>query len=74
MKELFPVGFILVLIGILLIFLSALSTEGKTKFAVFGFIGPIPFGFANSGQLLKIAVICTIIGAIIFLLFLKFYT
>ncbi|HIE41592.1 MAG TPA: DUF131 domain-containing protein [Candidatus Aenigmarchaeota archaeon] len=71
MKDLFLIGFILIIIGILLITISAFS-EGKTKFAIFGFIGPIPYGFGNSQELLKIAIITTIVIVIIFLMFLKF--
>jgi uncharacterized membrane protein len=73
MKDLFILGFILIFVGMLLIIISALSSsEGKTKFAFFGFIGPIPFGFGNSQELLKIAIIASIIGLIIFILFLKY--
>jgi len=73
MKDLFLLGFILIFVGILLIIISAISSaEGKTKFAFFGFIGPIPFGFGNSQELLKIAIVTSIAGVIIFILFLKY--
>ncbi len=73
MKDLFFIGVILLIAGIILITLSAVSgSEGKTKFAFFGFIGPIPFGFGNSENLMKIAIVASIIGIIIFLLFLKY--
>ena len=73
MKGLFILGFILVIVGAILITISAVSSsEGKTKFAFFGFIGPIPFGLSNSENLLKIAIVATVIGLIIFLLFFKY--
>ena len=73
MKELFILGFALIFIGTLLIIISFLSnSEGKTSFAFFGFIGPVPFGFANSREMPKIAIATTIIVMIIFILFLKY--
>ena len=72
MEDLLFVGVILLIAGIILIMVSTIfSSEGKVKFAFFGFIGPIPFGFGNSENLMKIAIAATIIGAVVFLLFLR---
>jgi uncharacterized membrane protein len=62
-------GFILIILGIVLIAASSLSGSGKTegKVAVVGFIGPIPIGFGNDQRLVQIAII---IGIVIFVLLL----
>ncbi len=74
MKELFVVGVILLIIGIILILSSlASNSEGKVKFAFGGFIGPIPFGFANSPEMLKIVIAVSVVALIVFLLFLKYF-
>ncbi|RLJ02190.1 MAG: hypothetical protein DRP10_02075 [Candidatus Aenigmatarchaeota archaeon] len=74
MKDLFLVGFLFLIVGIILILFSLSSgSEGKIKFAFGGFIGPIPFGFANSPAMLKIVIIISVITLISFLLFLKFF-
>ncbi len=56
MKQLIPIGVLVIFIGMILIFIGALSSikEGKTdsKIAVGGFIGFIPFGFANDKRML----------------------
>lgn len=49
------VGFLLIVIGMAVIIIgSLLFSEGEGKVAVGGFIGPIPFGFANDPKMLKI--------------------
>ncbi len=61
------IGILLIMIGILAI---ALSSQGG-KYAVVGFIGPVPIGFGNDARLLKtllivaiaIVLIITLIGA-----------
>ncbi|MCK4429336.1 MAG: DUF131 domain-containing protein [Candidatus Aenigmarchaeota archaeon] len=74
MKDLFIVGVILLIIGIILILFSLSSgSEGKVKFAFGGFIGPIPFGFANSPEMLKIVIVISIIALISFLAFLRYF-
>jgi uncharacterized membrane protein len=48
MKELIPIGILIVFVGMVLIFIGALTSiepKGDTKVAVGGFIGFIPFGF-----------------------------
>ena len=56
------VGFILVLAGA---FLSALKspkeTDSKTKFAIAGFIGPIPFGFGNDRNMVWLVVVLSLV-------------
>jgi uncharacterized membrane protein len=69
-------GIIVVFIGIILVIVGALTqaskTKAETKVAVGGFIGPIPFGFANDKMLLwavfGTAVLLVIIQVIFFLL------
>ncbi|MFQ6010510.1 MAG: hypothetical protein ACE5J7_05340 [Candidatus Aenigmatarchaeota archaeon] len=64
------IGFILLVLGIALIIIgSILSGKGETKWAVGGFIGPLPFGVGSSMQL---AVLVTIIAFVIFILLIAF--
>ncbi|OYT35409.1 MAG: hypothetical protein B6U87_00330 [Candidatus Aenigmarchaeota archaeon ex4484_52] len=58
-------GFILIFSGILLI-INSISAKANAKFAFGGFLGPIPFGFANNPELLKIIIILCLIGFIVF--------
>jgi uncharacterized membrane protein len=62
-------GVILIIIGIIVVVISSLSGEGKTKFAIGGFIGPLPFGFGNDPQLMKFVIILSIVIVIALLLF-----
>ena len=54
MKQLIPLGILIVFIGMILIIIGVLSQAGKSdsKVAVGGFIGFIPFGFANDKRML----------------------
>ena len=53
MKDLVSIGVIVVFIGFLIIFIGALSqSKTDTKVAVGGFIGFIPFGFANDRRMM----------------------
>ncbi len=54
MKQLIPLGVLIIFIGMILVIIGALSQAGKTdsKVAVGGFIGFIPFGFANDKRML----------------------
>lgn len=59
-------GFILILLGIILIVAGTLSGgKADSKVAVVGFIGPVPIGFGNDPRLLQIAVV---VGIVIFVL------
>jgi len=60
-------GIISVLIGIGAIILAGLK-EGNVKFAVGGFIGPIPFGWFNDPKMVPLLIGLMILGLIIFLM------
>ncbi len=70
-QNLIEIGFVVVLIGFILIIAGAILSGGtkSTKVAVGGFIGPIPFGFANDPRMLKIVIAITAAFFIIFLIF-----
>ncbi|HIJ98456.1 TPA: DUF131 domain-containing protein [archaeon] len=69
-QDLVAIGFAVVLIGFILIIAGALLSGGakNTKVAVGGFIGPIPFGFANDPKMLKVIMIITITFFALFLI------
>jgi len=69
-QNLVAIGFIVVLIGFIIIVAGALLSGGarNTKIAVGGFIGPIPFGFANDPKMLKIVLVITVAFFAIFLI------
>ncbi len=75
MKELIPIGVFVIFIGMILIFIGALSqtTKQDSKIAVGGFIGFIPFGFANDKRMLYFTIALTAIFMLIFFLFQKHY-
>ena len=60
--DLVTIGFILLAAGTLFIILGS----GSAKFAVGGFIGPVPFGFGSDPQLTKLAVLVSAIAVIFF--------
>ncbi|MEK6949089.1 MAG: hypothetical protein AABX34_02630 [Nanoarchaeota archaeon] len=51
-------GFFVILIGFILVFFGALSSSNTkdTKVAVGGFIGFIPFGFANDKRMMWVLI------------------
>lgn len=67
--NLVAVGIILIFLGIIVIFLAAANSK-DVKVGFGGFIGPIPFGWANDPQMLKLVMIITAVIAIIFVIFL----
>ena len=67
MENLVVIGFVLLFIAIVLIIIG-MSGKGETKVAVGGFIGPIPFGWANEPKLLWAIITLTAIVAIVFAL------
>ncbi|MBU5536960.1 MAG: DUF131 domain-containing protein [Candidatus Aenigmatarchaeota archaeon] len=70
-EQLIPIGFIVVLIGIILIIIGGIvsaTKKDKVGFAFGGFIGPIPFGFATRKELLYLIIAISIILAIVFLI------
>ena len=57
--NLVQIGMLIVFIGIFILIIGTFLTAGtdsKTKIAVGGFIGPIPFGFGNDKTLLYIVI------------------
>ncbi len=57
--KMIEIGILLVFIGFLFIITGALmqaQQEGKAKVAFGGFIGPIPFGFANDKTMLWVVI------------------
>jgi len=67
--NLLVVGLALILIGILIVIFSSLSGTEKyeTKIAVGGFVGPIPFGWANDPKMFKwILVLIAAVAALFF--------
>lgn len=71
-EQLILIGFIVAIIGILLIIvgniLSTIKYKDKFSFAFGGFIGPIPFGFANRKELLYLIIALSVILIIAFLI------
>ncbi|MCX8178571.1 MAG: hypothetical protein N3D75_01940 [Candidatus Aenigmarchaeota archaeon] len=55
-ETMFLVGFSLIFIGIILILISSIRSA-KVEYAFGGFIGPIPFGWANTKQGLVLIII-----------------
>lgn len=65
-------GLALIFIGFLLLIFSLIIGEatGRTKFSIGGFIGPFVFGFGNDPQMVKFAIIVSLIMLAIFISFL----
>lgn len=69
--NLVTLGILLIFIGFVLLFTGSMG-KGDTKVGVGGFIGPIPFGWANDPEMMKFVIAITIIAAAIyFLLFFR---
>lgn len=70
-QNLIVFGILLIIIGFIMVFFGMLSgsKDSKTKVAVGGFIGPIPFGFGNDKNLVLFAIILSIAIFLIWLLF-----
>ncbi|MCD6590710.1 MAG: DUF131 domain-containing protein [Candidatus Aenigmarchaeota archaeon] len=67
-------GFTIILIGIAIIIIGSLLSSGKgeTRFAVGGFIGPIPFGFGNDKNMVYFSIILAFVMIIVMILMLRF--
>ncbi len=56
MKQLIPLGIIFIFLGVIIIMIGAITSRDKdktdVKFGFGGFIGFIPFGFANDKRFL----------------------
>ena len=70
--QLLQLGILLAFIGIIIIFISMITSaakekdgkgKGSFKFSVVGFLGFIPFGFGNDKRLLLFTIILTVIVA-----------
>jgi len=65
MEQLVMLGVIVIFIGVAIVIIGSLlgagKGEGEAKIAVGGFIGPIPFGFANDRPLLYVVIAAAII-------------
>ena len=73
MEQLVSIGIWVIIIGFAILFFGFLKSaqEGtsKTKVAVGGFIGPIPFGFGNDKALLWFVVLLSAAMVIVWLIF-----
>ena len=65
-NHLIYIGTAVILIGFFLVFIASLTGTKDSKIAIGGFIGFIPFGFANDSKMLWI------VGAISFVMFVVF--
>jgi uncharacterized membrane protein len=68
MENLFFIGLIFIILGIILIITAILHQKGEIKVGIGGFIGPVPFGFANEPEMMKLIIIVVAIVAIVFLI------
>jgi len=71
LQNLIGLGILLIILGFIIVFFGMLagSKDSKTKVAVGGFIGPIPFGFGNDKNLVLFAIILSVVIFLIWLLF-----
>ena len=73
MSWLLKIGMGLILLGVVFIFLSSIQLAGKekeskTKIAVGGLIGPIPFGFGNDKDWVRFVVFIVVVIFVIWVL------
>jgi len=72
-EQLTGLGILLIIIGFIIVFfgvfMGAKETTSKTKVAVGGFIGPIPFGFGNDKNFVWFVAILSIILFLVWLIF-----
>ncbi len=66
-QEVLFMGIVLVIVGVILIS-TFLASPAKGKFAVVGFIGPIPFGAGNDSGLVKMAMMLAGIALVAFMM------
>jgi uncharacterized membrane protein len=70
MEQLIGIGVLLMIIGLIIVFFGILKGSketAKTRVAVGGFIGPIPFGFGNDKNFVWFV---TIMSLVLFLVWL----
>ena len=70
-SNLIPLGFALIFIGLLLIMAGSIN-KGDVHWGIGGFIGPIPFGFANSRNALYTVAAISVIAFLVLLVNSKF--
>jgi len=73
MEQLISIGILMIGIGFVIVFfgmfMGAKESTSKTKIAVGGFIGPIPFGFGNDKNFVWFV---TILSLVVFLVWVFF--
>ena len=74
MQHLISLGTILIFIGFIIVFFGIFmgakeSATSKTKVAIGGFIGPIPFGFGNDKNLVWFVTILSLALFLVWILF-----
>ena len=71
MEQLIGTGTIIIIIGFIVVFLGlfmgAKESNLKTKVAVGGFIGPMPFGFGNDKNLVWLVAVLSLVLFIVWL-------
>jgi len=73
-SHLVSAGILLLFVAIVLIIIGFASSSKEGKFAVVGFIGPLPFGFGNDPRALQIALIAGAVIVIILAIFMLRFT
>jgi len=71
-EQLIPIGFLVIVMGIIIVFIGIVLMASKSKnvkveWGFGGFIGPIPFGAASREDILKMIMIVSLIFFILFL-------
>ena len=73
MDQLINFGVIVILVGFIIVFIgmfqAAKEPSSKTKVAVGGFIGFIPFGFGNDKNMVWFAAILSVVLLVIWIIF-----
>ena len=72
-QEFIALGIFLIFVGFILVFIGALGEAKETKFAVGGFVGPFPFGFASDPGMLRI-ILAISVGMFLLLLIARYFT
>ena len=72
-ETLIKFGIILIFVGFLMVFLGAIlsAKSENVKFGFGGFIGPIPFGFANDPRMLVLIIAISLLILLLFIFSLK---
>lgn len=73
MDSLVLLGLAIVIVGIFVIILGSALSGSNAKFAVGGFIGPIPFGFGNDRNLVILSIALSAAIIVFFLVANRFW-